>query len=255
MNTWQFDERRNAVRWHDTSPAGTPLIYLHGLGCASSSDYPRVVASLEYLDARSWLVDLPGAGFSDKPNTLDYRSLAQASLLQEWISAQAISEVELFGHSAGAFIALKLAALAPCRVKRLILCAPGLNEYGVAFLQSITAMSQSDFEATGFDQLLTQLKEALSNDAWLGPLQTCSARAVYQWANSALEDNASDWLGALAVIPGHKGVILPDSATQQEIESYLQIGCRVELIANSGHMIAYDNPDELAAAISRLRGQ
>lgn len=255
MNTWHFDDHRNMLRWHDTSGAGIPLIYLHGLGCASSSDYLRVVTSYEYVDPRSWLVDLPGAGFSDKPNTLDYSSLAQASLLQAWIDTQALSEIELFGHSAGAFIALKLAALTPCNVKRLILCAPGLNEYGVAFLQAITAMSQSEFEATGFDQLLTQLKETPSNDAWLGPLQTCSARAVYQWATSALEDNASDWLDALAVIPAHKGVILPDSATQQEIESYLQIGCRVELIANSGHMIAYDNPDELAAAISRLRSQ
>ncbi|KQB52171.1 hypothetical protein AQS70_15705 [Pseudomonas endophytica] len=36
-------------------------------------------------------------------------------------------------------------------------------------------MSPPEFEAKGFDQLLTQLKETPSNDAWLGPLQTCSA--------------------------------------------------------------------------------
>jgi hypothetical protein len=52
---------------------------------------------------------------------------------------------------------------------------------------------------------------------------------------------------------GAKDVILSGTATQAEIDQYLQIGCRVEIIPSSGHMTAYDNPDGLAA-ISRLLG-
>lgn len=253
MNTWHFNDCAHALRWHAIYTDGTPLIFLHGLGCASSSDYPQVVTSAEYSAAQSWLVDLPGAGFSDKPATLDYGSQAQTALLQTWIESQEVANVALYGHSAGAFIALKLATLMPTRIERLILCAPGLNDYGVLFLQQITSMSQAEFEETGFIHLLAQLKEEQSNAAWLGPFRVCSAKTVYQWAASALQDNASNWFEALAAFPSDKSVILPDSATSAEIERYEHIGCRVEVIANSGHMIAYDNPDALAAALSRLR--
>lgn len=249
MNTWNFDNN-NWLRWHDLHAPGVPLIYLHGLGCASSSDYPRVVTSHEYLPHRSWLVDLPGAGFSDKPASLHYGSCAQAALLRTWIGDH---QVALFGHSAGAFIALKLAALMPSSVERLILCAPGLNEYGVSFLSEIVAMSESAFIDTGFSQLLTRLEDSGGNEAWLGPFQASSPQAVYQWAVSALEDNAGPWLELLSTISAVKGVILPDAATSEEIARYKRAGCRVELVVNSGHMMAYDNPDALAAAISRLR--
>lgn len=42
--------------------------------------------------------------------------------------------------------------------ERLILCTPGVNDYGIALLESITAMSESEFIATGFNQLVMQLK-------------------------------------------------------------------------------------------------
>ncbi|MCD5982191.1 alpha/beta fold hydrolase [Pseudomonas sp. CDFA 610] len=228
-----------------------PLIFVHGLGCASSSDYVRVVTSPEYPSIRSWLVDLPGSGFSDKPDCEDYGSSAQAFLLQRWICTQDTSRLALFGHSAGAFVALKLAALMPSSIERLILCAPGMNDYGVLMLQKIALMSQPEFIDTGFSRLLAHLKEAGGNDAWLGPLRMCSARAVYQWALSALEDNAAPWRETLAALPMPKSVILPDSARAADIEGFQRADCRVELIAHCRHMIAYDNPDELAAAISR----
>ncbi|EPR2301570.1 alpha/beta fold hydrolase, partial [Yersinia enterocolitica] len=31
------------VRWQDLPGSGAPMIFVHGLGCASSYEYPRVV--------------------------------------------------------------------------------------------------------------------------------------------------------------------------------------------------------------------
>lgn len=252
MDTWYFNEENDCLRWQSCYKQNSTLIYIHGLGCASSNDYPPVITSSFYRNITSLLVDLPGAGFSDKPAATEYDSGSQSSRLQQWIAETGLKEISLFGHSAGAFIALKLAGKLSPQAKQLILCTPGLNDYGISFLEEITSMTKEAFILYGFSALMEQLKYEGGNDAWLGPFQVCSPDAIWQWANSALSDNTSDWLSVLADLPINKGIILPDTATDNEIKNYTDAGCTVELVANSGHMVAYDNPDGLADAISRL---
>ncbi|MEM5314431.1 alpha/beta hydrolase [Paraburkholderia sp. JHI869] len=255
MNPCTIDDRGNVLRYFDLY-SGTstfaPLLFIHGLGCASSSDYPTVVGSDSYSKGRSLLIDLMGAGFSDKPEDGKYTSDAQANVLSNFAIGERFTQVNLFGHSAGAFIALKLAKCLSIQVRTLILCAPGLNDYGTAMLSEITSMTEAQFVSAGFSQLLAQLKAAGGNDAWLGPFSVASPYAIYQWARSALDDNAQNWLEDLARLNSTKGVILPDTATSDEITRFEQAGCTVELVANTEHMMAYDNPDGLALAISNL---
>ncbi|TDG10787.1 alpha/beta hydrolase [Paraburkholderia guartelaensis] len=255
MHPFTIDDRGNVLRYFDlysgTNPS-EPLLLIHGLGCASSSDYPPVVGSNSYAKRRSLLVDLMGAGFSDKPEDGKYDSDAQANVLSNLVTRERFTQVDIFGHSAGAFIALKLAKCLPIQVGSVILCAPGLNEYGKAMLSEITSMSEAQFATVGFSQLLAQLKAAGGNDAWLGPFSVASPYAIYQWAKSALDDNAQNWLEDLARLSSKKGVILADTAASEEITQFEQAGCTVELVANTEHMMAYDNPDGLALAISNL---
>ncbi|MDR5756847.1 alpha/beta hydrolase [Caballeronia sp. LZ035] len=255
MNTFAADETGNILRYLDLysdSSTEQPLLFIHGLGCASSSDYSPVVASKSYSRQRSLLMDLMGSGFSDKPHAGKYSSVAQVASLSKFIGAQAFSSVDLFGHSAGAFIALKLAQDLPKRRGMLILCEPGINEYGVSMLSEITAMSEDEFVEQGFAAFLAELKVQGTNDAWLGPFSVASSHAIYQWATSALDDNASDWIGDLARLDGEKGVILSASATSEDIGKFEQAGCVVQCVPDTAHMIAYDNPEGLAEAISNL---
>ncbi|SDC53212.1 alpha/beta fold hydrolase [Paraburkholderia lycopersici] len=153
MNTFVMNDRGHTLRYQDlysTKNALGPLVFIHGLGCASSSDYPPVAASGPYPECRSILVDLMGAGFSDKPADGKYASDAQAAVLSSFIVGQHVTEVRLFGHSAGAFIALKLAKYLPVPVDTLILCAPGLTDYGISMLSGITSMSEAQFVNGGF---------------------------------------------------------------------------------------------------------
>lgn len=251
MNTHFFDEDNNALRWQEAFTEGVPLIYLHGLGCASSSDYAPVITSAGYGGVRSWLVDLPGFGYSDRPRAHLYHSSRLATLLKAWIDATGSPRVNLFGHSAGAFIALKLAAMMSDRVAHLILCEPGLSDYGVSFLQGITAVSEADFIDSGFEQLLETLK-AEGNDAWRGPLQVSAPQAVHQWARSALADHANDWMMQLGAQPINKGVIVSETTPAERQTLFQQAGCQVVPVPDSGHMMAYDNPNGLARAIVQL---
>ncbi|MEX3941722.1 alpha/beta fold hydrolase [Paraburkholderia sp. BR10937] len=255
MNPFTTDDRGNILRYLDLysgTHSSEPLLFIHGLGCASSSDYPPVTGSHSCSKRRSLLVDLTGAGFSDKPEDGKYDSDNQANVLSNFVTSEPFTQVNLFGHSAGAFIALKLAKRLPVQVSTVILCAPGLNDYGKAMLSEITSMTEAQFVAEGCSQLLAQLRAAGGNDAWLGPFAVASPHAIYQWARSALDDNAQDWLGDLARLNARKGVILPDTVTSCEIAPFEQAGCAVELVADTEHMMAYDNPDGLALAISNI---
>lgn len=255
MNPFAIDDRANILRYFDLYPAAdtfNPLLYIHGLGCASSSDYPPVVNSASYAKCRSILVDLMGSGFSDKPEDGKYLSDTQATILLDFIVSQGLQNVSLFGHSAGAFIALKLAQRLPIQLDTFVLCQPGLTDYGVAMLSEITGQTEQQFVNGGFTQFLAQLKAQGGNDAWLGPFSVASPYAIYQWARSAIDDNSVDWLNELANLNAIKGVILSDSATGDEITKFERAGCTVELVANAEHMIAYDNPDGLALAISNI---
>lgn len=255
MNTFPVDDRANILRYLDLysgEGAFDPLFYIHGLGCASSSDYSPVVTSDSYSKCRSFLVDLMGSGLSDKPQDGKYISDAQATVLSNFVVSQGFSSVNLFGHSAGAFIALKLARQLPIQVGTLVLCQPGLTDYGVAMLSEMTSQTEAQFVNGGFAQFLAQLKAQGGNDAWLGPFSVASPYAIYQWARSAIDDNSSNWLNDLANLNAIKGVILSDTATSDEIAKFEQAGCTVELVANAEHMVAYDNPDGLASAISNI---
>ncbi|WP_321938868.1 alpha/beta fold hydrolase [Paraburkholderia sp. J8-2] len=255
MNTFTVDDRGNILRYIDMH-CGTstfdPLVFIHGLGCASSSDYPPVVTSRSYSKCRSILVDLMGAGFSDKPEDGTYTSTAQAAVLEKFVAAEPFTQVNLFAHSAGAFIALKLAKWLPGKLKTLILCAPGLTDYGIARLSEMASTTEAEFVNGGFAQLRAQLRAEGGNDAWLGPFAVASPHALYQWAKSALEDNSGSWLEDLARLNTRKGVILPDTATREDIARFERAGCSVELVANAEHMMAYDNPDGLVLAIGNV---
>jgi pimeloyl-ACP methyl ester carboxylesterase len=69
------------LRYHDLPGSGTPLVFIHGLGCASSCDYPQVIADPALTGRRSILVDLLGSGYSTSPSVLD---IVSRIMLESW---------------------------------------------------------------------------------------------------------------------------------------------------------------------------
>jgi pimeloyl-ACP methyl ester carboxylesterase len=46
--------------------SGDPVVFIHGLGCASSYEYPRVVHDPLFGARRADSYRFPGSGYSDK---------------------------------------------------------------------------------------------------------------------------------------------------------------------------------------------
>lgn len=40
MNSFYSQHAGCTVRWHDLPGTGDPVVFIHGLGCASSYEYP-----------------------------------------------------------------------------------------------------------------------------------------------------------------------------------------------------------------------
>jgi pimeloyl-ACP methyl ester carboxylesterase len=59
-------------RYQHLHGEGPVCVYLHGLGSASSADFPSIVASPKLAGYQHLLVDFLGLGFSDKPEQFSY---------------------------------------------------------------------------------------------------------------------------------------------------------------------------------------
>ena len=60
MNSFETAIEKSRIRYHDVPGSGSPLLFIHGLGCASSFDYPRIASDAALLGRRMLLVDLLG---------------------------------------------------------------------------------------------------------------------------------------------------------------------------------------------------
>lgn len=101
---------------------GPALVLVHGLlGCSFS--WRRV---MPYFAKRFevFAPDMPGAGFSDCEPALDCHLSSAASRLLGFLDAVGVNSCDLVGSSYGGATAIILAALAPSRVRHLILVSP-----------------------------------------------------------------------------------------------------------------------------------
>ena len=72
MKEYIINDKNIKMRYHDFPGQDTPIIFIHGLGCAGSFDYPEVASQTDLINHRRILVDLLGSGFSDKPDDFSY---------------------------------------------------------------------------------------------------------------------------------------------------------------------------------------
>jgi pimeloyl-ACP methyl ester carboxylesterase len=114
-----LDGLRVRFTHHGTGPA---LVLVHGL-LGYSFSWRQVIPGFAAQFA-VFAPDLPGAGFSDSGSTLDCRLAAAANRLLGFLDAVGVTSCDLVGSSYGGSTALMLAALAPSRVRRLVLVSP-----------------------------------------------------------------------------------------------------------------------------------
>ena len=107
---------------------GAPVVLIHGFGTCSFL-WRNVAPSLALTQHTAYAVDLLGYGESDRPFDADFGLAAQADYMERAMTALRVARAALVGVDIGATIALRLAALRPERVARLILINPVAFEH------------------------------------------------------------------------------------------------------------------------------
>ncbi len=102
--------------------SGPLLLLLHGLFGYSFSWRFALPALAE--KATVYAVDMPGVGFSDRPPNPNCSFRAHAECLLRFLDGVGVASCDLLGTSHGGAVAMMTAALAPERVRSLILVAP-----------------------------------------------------------------------------------------------------------------------------------
>ncbi|WEF26179.1 alpha/beta hydrolase [Klebsiella aerogenes] len=248
MNRFYSSLAGATVRWFDYPGQGAPIVFIHGLGCASSYDYPHVVSDPALAGRRILLVDLPGYGYSDKPQQFGYRISDQAAVVVEWLDHLCIKRCAIYGHSMGGSVAIEAAQLLGARVEALIVAEPNLYAGGGLYSRKIAAQTEAEFIASGYHAML-----AAETSPWAGCLQNSAPWALWRSASSLIAGATPSWFTRFINLQCRKALIYGSlSLPAQEAMDVENEGITVAVVPQAGHSMAWENPAALAGVIAGL---
>ena len=170
-------------------PARGTVVFLHGLGGASSS-FAQALEAPQLAPYDILLLDLLGHGSSDKPLNFDYRPASHAAVLFQALRSLApAAPLHIVGYSLGGAIAVELSRFAPLGVACVILAEPAIEPSRMSFAARVAAMSEGDFRAR-YPEVLAPYgaPEATAADRhWAETASIASSSAIYRSAKGLLE--------------------------------------------------------------------
>lgn len=229
------------------------IIFIHGLGCAGSFDYPMLVTSRKLSGYRRIVVDLLGAGYSDKPEDFPYTVTAHAAYLKDFADEIGLDKFIIYGHSLGGAVAIELAALCPERVTHLMLNEPNLDPTGEgAFSYEISCYSREDFAREGFGAIIAERRKT-GNRLWTATLSNWLPEAAHGISTHAVRGGTPSWRETLYGLPMAKSLILGENTIFDTDYSELpQRGIKTVTVAGVDHFMAWEDPEAVAAVIAEL---
>lgn len=239
------------IRFIDLAGRGRPLVFIHGLGCASTQDYPAVCASPALQGRRALLVDLLGFGQSHRPDDADYRIASHRQRMIELLDHLKLDELDLFAHSMGGGIAIEIATALGPRVRHLVLSEPNLDPGGGIFSRAIAAMGEAAYLRAGHARMVKQARET-GSAAWAATMEQAAPIAVFKSAVSLVEGSSPTWRAQLLALTMPRTLIFGEQSLPDDDFTALPLqGVQVDVVPAAGHSMATENPAGLAECIAR----
>ncbi len=236
------------------SPLAT-LVWLHGLGGASTIQFAPFAARPELAGVTSILVDLPGFGQSAASaggSTLD----ESAGIVAELVRLVAEPPVVLFGHSLGGSIAILAAGLPGNGLQRLVVAEPNLDAKGGPLSNRIAAMPEDEWLDRGYNALVRTVRVGVRGDpstaTFLRCLEMASPLAMHRAARSLVAPRTPS-IGAVFDSLAVPRASVVGAASDPGVRTE---GVPTFVVPEAGHVMMAGNPDGfmtcLMAAIGPL---
>jgi len=250
MEAYHLVEHNAYLRYHDLPGSDPVFVFLHGLGSASSSCFPRVVHEPRLRDYRSLLVDFLGYGFSDRPAGFSYTMEAQTELVARFLRSLRLKRTIVVGHSMGGAIAVLLAAKHPALVSHLI-SAEGSLDPGPGFVSGpISSMTEEEFASFGHPEFVRKILLAGSPD-YAGTVRAADPVALHRSAVSLIAERRPTYRELLYRMNIPRAFLFGEqSLPDPDVERLRVEGVDVRIIANAGHNMMADHPQGFADAVA-----
>ena len=253
------DEEGEIARIHYLEAGvGEPLLLIHSLG-QSLYTWRNVFAELSD-NYRVIAIDLPGHGYSSRPDTFSYTADEFALLVNAFLDALNIKSAHIVGFSIGAMYMMRFLSLYPKRVANCVAIAPGgITEQMPALIHNlqkpvVATFARNLYTASNVRKLLEECvtDPALIDDyvvrQYYEPISDGLAREALMYALR----NYDQELIAEGLLPvEHEVLILwgkndrwhPPSGSVY-FQSILRAG-RYYLVRNAGHLLQEEAPVKL----------
>lgn len=246
------------MRFHDL-PGDAPVhVFLPGLACASSADFPETTGHPGVAGFRSILVDPLGAGFSDRPTGFSYTLEDHADTVAALLDMLGVTGAVVVGHSMGGSIGVLLAARRPDLVAELILAEPNLGPVRGMLSPFIVDLSEDDFVRTGHAVLVSRLAEVGEQDVtaadFAALVRVCDPLALHRTACSLARTRDPGLRAVLDSLQIPRAVLIGgDSGYAQRHSGFGRHGITTLTLPGTGHAMNEDNPAAFARAIGQVR--
>jgi 2-hydroxy-6-oxonona-2,4-dienedioate hydrolase len=213
-------------------PDVSPVVLVHGLVIASRYMLPTARYLVPFCP--TYVVDLPGYGWSDKPRTT--LSLPQlAGSLAEWLQTLSLRRAHLVANSFGCQILAHFAVTYPQYVDRLVFQGPTIDpEARTLTRQFVRLIRNSRTESPGLGLLMAK-------DYW-----NAGIRRIIATVTMALKDRIEERLPRIdaptLVVRGERDPLVPQ-AWAETVARLLPHG-QLRTIPGCGHTINYTAPGE-----------
>ncbi|HIG0361904.1 TPA: alpha/beta fold hydrolase [Clostridium sporogenes] len=251
MKEYIVDSRNNKMRYHDLPGKDTPILFIHGLGCAGSFDYSEVAAQADLIEHRRILIDLLGSGFSDKPDNYLYTVKEHANYLYNFVQDLRLNKFIIFAHSLGGPIALELADKCRENIETIILSEANLDKSSEGSSSyEFGTCNEEDFINSMFDEVVNE--NSIENSMWAATLSVCSSTAISRISKSAVAGGDPSWRDILYSLQCKRTFIFGEKSLPDDDKIQLERQMiNIEIVKSAGHSMAWENPKGLAEAIKK----
>jgi pimeloyl-ACP methyl ester carboxylesterase len=239
-----------SLRYIDLPGEEPALVFLHGLGSASSFSFPEIAAHPRLRARRSILVDFLGFGYSDRPATFGYSMEDHAAAVAELLDHLRIGNGGLVAHSMGGAISILVAAERPKRVGRLVIAEGNLDPQPGIVSGIVTSQEEKTYVETGHEKFVATMRAA-GFAGYACTVEIASPLAMHRSAVDLIADRTPTFRDVLysLSIP-RRFLISEESKGDPDVEQLPREGIPVSIVPASGHDMMSDNPDGFAEAVA-----